>query len=161
MIVTPSGNIVAAASLLAFPAPTIDVTRQSATTRSGSSMRFSFPRGLFGFPDPLSFELMATGRDGVYWLHEGSISFLVVDPFVFFPGCVVDVPDDVLAAIGAEAPSDVLLLAIATLARDPGPTANLQGPLALNPRLGMARQFVVSDPAAEIRAPLADPRAAS
>lgn len=161
MIVTPSANTDAAASLLALSVPTVDVTPAPATTQCSSSARFSFPRGLFGFPGPLSFDLMYTDMDGVYWLDGGSITFLVIDPFHFFPGLAIDVPDDVVAAIGAEAPSDVLLLAIVTLARDPGPTANLQGPLALNPRLGMARQFVVPDPTAEIRAPLVLPRAAS
>jgi len=124
---------------------------------------FTFPHGLFGFPGTLSFQLVPTARNGVYWLHggEGSVTFLVIDPFEFFPGCVIDVPDEVASAIGAEAPSDVLLLTIVTLGSDPGPTANLQGPVALNPRLGLARQFVVTDQAARLRAPFVLQRAAS
>lgn len=161
MIVTPSTNADVVTALPLLSVCSCDTTRRSDTLPLHSSAPFSFPQGLFGFPGHLSFQLVSTVRNGVYWLHGGSIDFLLIDPFEFFPGYVIDVPDDVVTAIGAEAPGDVLLLSIVTLGSDPGPTANLQGPLALNPRLGLARQFVVTDPEAGIRAPLVLQRAAS
>ena len=117
------------------------------------SSHFSFPQGLFGFPEHTAFALVPTVQGGIYWLHDSSLTFLVVDPFHFFPGHSFDVPNDVLTAIGAESPRDVLILTIVTLGSESTTTANLQGPIALNPRVGLARQFVISDPAADLRAP--------
>lgn len=122
------------------------------------SSAFAFPQGLFGFSEHHSFELIPSARSGIYWLHDPSLTFVVVDPFHFFPGHALDVPGDVLAAIGAVSPKDVLVLAIVTLGSESAATANLQGPLALNPRLGLARQFVVSDPAVDLRAPFVLPQ---
>jgi flagellar assembly factor FliW len=125
---------------------------------------FTFPRGLFGFPGHQAYALVSTAHPGFYWLQsldEPALTFLTADPFEHFPGYALDVSGDVLAAIQGVAPADVLVLAIVTLGRDTPSTANLQGPLALNPRTGLARQFVVSDPAAPLRAPLALPLAAA
>lgn len=161
MTVTLVRNGEVATSFPAAAAPLYAASRRLDTLLVQPSSPFAFPHGLFGFPEHLSFELVPTTRDGIYWLHDASLTFVVVDPFHFFPGHAVDVPDDVLTAIGAESPTDVLVLAIATLGSESAATANLQGPLALNPRVGLARQFVVSDPAADLRASFILPQSAA
>lgn len=111
---------------------------------------FQFPQGLFGFPDCSSFVLLGAEREGLYWLQSAefsSLTFLLVDPFPLFPGYGVDLSDNDMAELGVQRPDEVSILAIVTL---PGtmeemPTANLQGPLAMNMRTRTARQIVTEE----------------
>lgn len=109
---------------------------------------FKFPQGLFGFPDCSSFVLLGAEREGLYWLQSAefsSLAFLLVDPFPFFPGYAVDLTDADMADLGVQGPDEVSILAIVTLpgSIEDSPTANLQGPLALNMRTRTARQIVL------------------
>lgn len=116
----------------------------------GQDEVFQFPQGLFGFPDCSAFVLLGAGRDGLYWLQSAefpSLTFLLVDPFPRFPGYVVDLADGDLGDLAALGSDELSILAIVTL---PGtmeemPTANLQGPLALNMRVRTARQIVLDE----------------
>jgi flagellar assembly factor FliW len=111
---------------------------------------FRFPHGLFGFPDCSSFVLLGAERDGLFWLQSAdfsSLTFLLVDPFPLFPGYGVDLTDSDMADLAVQGPDEVSILAIVTL---PGsieemPTANLQGPLALNMRTRTAKQIVLEE----------------
>lgn len=120
--------------------------------------RLDFPRGLLGLAAQRGFALVTTEREGLYWLQslqEPALTFLLADPFLFFPQLTVDVSDPDVAAIGATTPSDVLLLAIVTMGSTDTPaTANLQGPLVINLRTRLGRQIAVADPLAPVRAPL-------
>ncbi|HUE96697.1 MAG TPA: flagellar assembly protein FliW [Longimicrobiaceae bacterium] len=109
---------------------------------------FHFPQGLFGFPDCEQFVLVGAERPGLYWLQSldlSALTFLAVDPFLYFDGYSVDLPNFELRELDVAAPDDVLVLAIVTLppSRSKPPTANLQGPLALNVRSRMAKQIVL------------------
>jgi flagellar assembly factor FliW len=110
-----------------------------------------FPAGIFGFPECRRFVLLPGARDGTFWLQSAehsTLAFLLLDPFVFVSGYVVDVPPGDLEELGAPAgSSDVAVLAIVTLPRERGeqPTANLQGPIALNMSARLGRQVVLPD----------------
>ncbi len=109
---------------------------------------FRFPQGIFGFPDCSSFVLLGAGRAGLYWLQSAefsSLTFLVVDPFPLFPGYSVELSEGDTTDLEVEGPDEVSILAIVTLpgSTDEMPTANLQGPLALNMRTRTARQIVL------------------
>lgn len=116
-----------------------------------------FPKGLLGFPECRSFTLLPSEREHVYWLQSldySALAFLMIDPFIFFDGYTVD-----LAATdveqGVTSPEDVTVLAIVTLpqARSEKPTANLQGPVLIDARLGVGNQAVLSDGRYGIREP--------
>ena len=75
------------------------------------------------------------------------MAFLLVDPFAVAKDFYVDLPEGDLLPLKASHSSDIGVLAIVTLPRDPGdaPTANLQGLLALNYTKRMGRQVIIQD----------------
>jgi flagellar assembly factor FliW len=109
-----------------------------------------FPTGLFGLPESRSFVLLPAVRKGMYWLQSAehsALAFVLVDPFVFFDSYSAEVTPADLMELKATDPSEVAVLAIVTLpnSREEQPTANLQGPLALNLRAGLGKQLAMQD----------------
>lgn len=118
-----------------------------------------FSAGLFGFPECRSFVLVPAERDGLYWLQStdhSTLSFLLADPFLFYDGYAVELSPQDLEMLRAQDPTDVLILAIVTLprSRDELPTANLQGPLAINMRGQVALQLALVEGEFGLRCPL-------
>lgn len=116
-----------------------------------------FPGGLFGFPECRGFVLIPAERTGLYWLQSaehGALAFLLVDPFLFFDGYAVDVAPVDLADLGGES-AEIAILAIVTLPRERGgqPTANLQGPLAVNLALRTGKQLAIAESQFGVRCP--------
>lgn len=104
------------------------------------------PEGMLGFAGERRFIMLPAAPDGIFWLQsidEGGLVFLLVDPFIYFPGYVVDLPDTPDPAPGEE----VAVLAIVTLPRGDTDmcTANLQGPLVIHFPTRVARQVVLPD----------------
>lgn len=119
----------------------------------------NFRRGLLGLPECQRFVLLPTERDGVYWLQScdhSALVFLLVDPFKTTVGYSVDLGAEDLVDLSAKEPSDVAVLAIVTLPRerDDQPTANLQGPIALNLRAQRGKQVVMQDSEFGVRVPV-------
>lgn len=115
-------------------------------------------QGVLGFPDCRSFVLLPAEREGLYWLQSAEhpeLTFLLVDPFRFFDGYSVDLAPSELGELQVSDSSDVMLLAIVTLpkTRADMPTANLQGPLAMNLRARIGRQLVLAEGDWGVRAP--------
>jgi flagellar assembly factor FliW len=124
-----------------------------------------FAAGLFGFPECRAFVLVPAERDGLFWLQSADHSalvFLLVDPFVFFEGYSVDLTSIDRAELQAFDAADVAVLAIVTLPRSRAqqPTANLQGPLALNLRSRRGKQIALADSEFGLRRPIDLSRAA-
>jgi flagellar assembly factor FliW len=137
---------------LAYSMPVAPVTVHSDLLGSLSVQPdaiFTFSRGLLGFPECRQFVLLPSEREHVYWLQSveyPTLAFLLIDPFVFFPGYTVDLATSDLGKV-ATSPHEVMVLAIVTL---PGthsttPTANLQGPVVLNTSTQQGYQAVFSD----------------
>jgi flagellar assembly factor FliW len=127
------------------------------------SQVFHFPSGLYGFPDSHHFVLLPAEQNGLYWLQStehSTLVFVLVDPFAHFDEYAVDLGPAEMKALGDPTRSDLLVLAIVTLprTREEPPTANLQGPIALNLGSRVAGQFPLSDTEYELRAPFALPR---
>ncbi|MEX0912438.1 MAG: flagellar assembly protein FliW [Gemmatimonadota bacterium] len=123
---------------------------------------FRFPGGLFGFPDSRDFLLLPAELDGLYWLQStehSPLAFVMVDPFRFFEEYAVDLPDSELRDLGNPDRSELLVLAIVTLPRtqEDGPTANLQGPVAINLASHLGKQIPIADTDYELRAPFRFP----
>jgi flagellar assembly factor FliW len=120
----------------------------------------TFTRGLPGFPEGNRYALMPTGRDGVFWLQSldfTALSFLLVDPFQFFPGTYfLDLTPEDQARIGTTEPAELLVLSIVTLGAHPGQsaTANLRAPLLVNLRSRSAFQSIRADGNFGVREPL-------
>lgn len=119
------------------------------TIAPGSAIEFS--QGLLGFPECKRFALVRAGTDSAYWLQSldhSALVFLLVDPFPHFADYTVDIPAAESLELGAGSPSDLAVLAIVTLPSpgiDARPTANLQGPVAVNLRGRRGKQIILSD----------------
>lgn len=109
--------------------------------------------GLPGFPEARRFALVHHDEDSPFsWLaclDDPELAFVVTDPRLFFPGYAPAIPPRDLEAIGAEAPGQVELLAIANL-RGERPRLNLAAPLVVNAESRCAAQAVLDDDALSI-----------
>lgn len=111
---------------------------------------FSFGQGLFGFPECHEFLLIGAEQPGLFWLQStefSALTFVTVDPFLYFDEYEIDLSPADTRELEVDEPSDVLLLAIVTLPAERGEpaTANLQGPIAFNPRTRIAKQVVLEE----------------
>ncbi len=111
--------------------------------------RFTLAEGIIGFATCRDFALLPAGPANFYWLQSiehSTLAFLLVDPFPYFDGYSIDVPDPVVARLAASKADEVSVLAILTLAGEgEGATANLQGPILLNLGKKVGEQFVVQN----------------
>lgn len=111
--------------------------------------KITIPEGLFGFEENTCYLLENSEYEPFMWLRseeEKTLSFLVIDPFLFKQDYEIDVDDASLKEIGIESPADVTVMVIVTLPAEKGPvTANLQGPLVINKKTGVAKQVVLGD----------------
>ena len=126
----------------------------------GRAELLTFPQGLYGFPECRSWVLVPTRRDGLFWLQSTEhtpLAFLLVDPFLYFPGYAVDLSSADLARVGTSEPSEIVVLAVVTVGSRDGspPTANLQGPVVLNMRSREGFQLVLSVEGYGVREPFA------
>lgn len=133
-----------------YPTPETPMPRLDDDQRDAPAGMLHFEQGLLGFPDCRRWELTAAGRDGLFWLQSvdhAPLAFLVCDPFACFVGYSVDVPTAAVHRLGARAPADLAVFAIITLPGplEPEPTANLQGPVVINPRTRRGLQVVLPD----------------
>lgn len=113
-----------------------------------TSQIYTFRDELYGFPEATRFALIPTERDGLLWLQSlefDTLTFLMIDPFLFVEDYSVDLGKDDYGVRQSEDPSEVLVLSILTLPREPGgaTTANLQGPIVLNIVERSAKQVVI------------------
>jgi flagellar assembly factor FliW len=120
---------------------------------------FTFERGILGFPEARGFCLLPARQEGLFWLQSvdfEALTFLLVDPFPRVEGYSIEIDAAELGRTDAVDPSDILVLAIVTLPREPGQpaTANLQGPLAFDLERRTGRQVVLQDTAYGVRHPV-------
>jgi len=119
-----------------------------------------FPAGLLGFPECTRFVLLAIeDREGLYWLQSmdsSALTFVLADPFIAVPGFALDLPDITAAELHARTPESIVVLAFLTLPDCPHApfTANLQGPLAINPLTRRGMQLVLADSEHGTRTPV-------
>jgi flagellar assembly factor FliW len=120
---------------------------------------FHFPVGVYGFPECRSFVMLTAEREGFYWLQSvehSALAFMLVDPFLYFEGYVVDLGATDRGDLQVTDAGDTAIFGIVTLPRssDEPPTVNLQGPLALNMRARLGKQLALQDSDYGVRCPL-------
>jgi len=112
-------------------------------------MLLHMPAGLLGFPDIQHYLIVDADREvPLKWLQahdEPRLAFVITDPFAFLPDYQIELTPLDLMDVGADATTDLFLVAIVTLPRDATayPTVNLQGPLLVNRTNGWAKQLVL------------------
>ncbi len=107
-----------------------------------------FQDGIFGFDFVKRFVLLDAKDTGspFKWLQayeESELAFVLIDPLVFMDQYLLMVSGSDLEAVGASKPEDVLVFAIVTIPVNASDmTANLQGPVIINPRTLKGRQAI-------------------
>jgi flagellar assembly factor FliW len=107
-----------------------------------------FPHGLLGFARYRTFVLLQPDARGVfYWLQsieDPELAFVVTEPTSWRPDYHVPLRAGELAELGLEDAGAAAAFAIVNR-RDGAITANLQGPLVINPATRTGMQIVLSD----------------
>jgi flagellar assembly factor FliW len=109
------------------------------------------PAGVIGFPGRQRYVIIRHNPESpFYWFQsvdESDLAFVIVDPKVFMPDFEVPMPKSLLEAIGAESPDQVSIFVIITIpeGHPEAMTANMLGPVVVNPEARLARQIVLDD----------------
>lgn len=127
-----------------------------ATTRFGEievdeDIVISIPEGLIGFEDCQRFVVLNAGdRSPFRWLQsldDGAVAFPVIDPWDFMPEYAPAISDSDAAQLRIDRDTPKLVFAVVTIPRNNprGITANLLGPLVVNPITRIGKQVIVAD----------------
>lgn len=106
--------------------------------------------GIIGFPALLRYVLIQRPNDApFYWLQsldDPTMALVLVNPVLFKTDYDPALPEALFEELKAE-PGQITLFAIVTIpqGRPQDMTANLLGPLAINPTTRLARQLVLDD----------------
>lgn len=122
----------------------------------------TFPDGIIGFENHKRFALVDRGDDGPFrWLvslDDPKLAFVVVVPTEFMNEYKVEFSAAALEKLGldgSEADSDLLILAIVTVPRNPAEmTANLVGPLVIHAERRIGYQLIVEQNGYSARHPI-------
>ncbi len=106
---------------------------------------YHFPKGLPGFDEETDFALMAMAETPFWYLHSiksRGLSFLLGDPFVFYPSYEFELPDDEAEELGID--NEVIVRCVITLKEEAEQsTINLLAPIVLNPVGHSGKQIVL------------------
>jgi flagellar assembly factor FliW len=106
-----------------------------------------FPEGIYGFEDIKKFVILdANEKSPFKWLQafdEPDLAFVIIRPIDFMMQYELNVMPEDLEDIGAKSPDEVIVFAIVTIPEDPSKmTANLQGPVLINPKTRRGKQAI-------------------
>jgi flagellar assembly factor FliW len=111
----------------------------------------TFPSGLLGFPEWTRYVMLDHDTDAPFkWLHcaeEASLAFVVIDPAVFNPNYQVTISPEARFEVEGSETDELSLVVILTIPSDDplSVTANLRGPLLMNPRTRLCKQLVLAE----------------
>lgn len=108
------------------------------------------PQGLLGFTPLHRYAILKDPEEAPFlWLQSvdlPELAFVIVDPFLFFPGYEIQVKAHELEDIQLDDITKATVLTIVTVPENPMElTANLRGPLLINTEKRLAKQFVLID----------------
>ena len=107
-----------------------------------------FPEGILGFDYIRKFILLDTDNEKspFKWLQaydEPDLAFVIIRPVDFMGEYELVISQSDIEAVGAMNPKDLLVFTIVTIPSDPSEmTANLQGPIIINPRTQTGKQSI-------------------
>jgi flagellar assembly factor FliW len=110
-----------------------------------------FPEGILGFDFLKKYAIIDSDDDKspFKWLQafdEPSLAFVIIRPEDFISSFVLRVSQNDLDAVGLKDKKDALVFAIVTIPENPSHmTANLQGPIIINPEKCLGRQAISLD----------------
>ncbi len=116
-----------------------------------------FPDGILGFDFVKKYAIIDSDdeKSPFKWLQavdEPGLAFVIIRPEDFISSFVLTVSQNDLEAIGIQEKRDVLVFTIVTIPENPSDmTANLQGPVIINPEKYLGRQAISLDDRHKVR----------
>ncbi len=107
-----------------------------------------FPDGILGFENYTQFALIEENQESPFkWLQsltELDLAFIVIQPDLFAPDYRPVLGQEDLDGIGLVSLDEAVVMTIVTIPNDNPQkmTANLQGPVVINPKNRKAKQFI-------------------
>jgi len=125
-------------------------TRQFGTMEIVNEDIIQFPRGILGFEGRERYVIIEpVDCQPFRWLQcvdAPDLTFVIVNPLVFFPDYRVAVHAKEVADIGVDDPSGVEIVVIITIpSQIDQMSANLQGPILINTSNRIAKQLVLTN----------------
>lgn len=125
-------------------------TRQFGEIELAEDSLITFPSGLLGFEALHDFVLLDEPQTApLQWLQsvdDPQLAFTVLDPQLVFADYAPTLSDEDRELLGLAAGEAALVRVMVTVPADPSEmTANLLGPLLINPASGKGRQIVLHD----------------
>lgn len=112
----------------------------------------TIPEGIIGFNDVKQYVMLDfhTGIDtALKWFQAidcPELAFVLIDPYTFRPDYKVNITDEEMGFLKAKSPDAIRVMAIVSIPKDPNKmTANLLGPVLINPENRLAIQAVLND----------------
>lgn len=111
----------------------------------------TFPSGVLGFPEWTSYVMLDHDTDAPFkWLQcteEPSLAFVIIDPVLFNANYQITISPEALMEVQGSETDELALVVILTIPSDDpsAMTANLRGPLLMNPRTRLCKQLVLSE----------------
>ena len=106
-----------------------------------------FPEGILGFDFIKKFIVLDADNESPFkWLQaydEKDLAFVIIMPESFLPSYELVIPQIDYEAVSAKTADDLLVFAIVTIPENPSNmTANLQGPVIINPEKRVGKQAI-------------------
>lgn len=106
-----------------------------------------FPDGIFGFDYIKKFVILDSSEKSPFkWmqaLSEPELAFVIIRPVDFLVEYELLISQSDLESVEAESADELLVFSIVTIPSDPSDmTANLQGPVIINPKKRIGRQAI-------------------
>jgi flagellar assembly factor FliW len=124
------------------------ITRPFGEIEINEQQIIDFPDGILGFDYVKRFILLDTQdeKSPLKWLQaydEPELAFIIIRPVDFMREYELVVSMNDIEAVGADGAENLLVFAIVTIPSSPSDmTANLQGPIIINPDRRLGRQAI-------------------
>jgi flagellar assembly factor FliW len=124
-------------------------TKKSGTVNINEKQIIDFPEGVLGFDYIKKFVLLDTEDQSspLKWMQaidEPDLAFIVIRPADFMAQYELVISQNDLHIVKAERLEDLLVFAIVTIPSNPAEmTANLQGPIIINPAARIGKQAIL------------------
>jgi flagellar assembly factor FliW len=109
-----------------------------------------FKQGLLGFEDVKGYVLIDMDDKGFFKclqsIDSKDTAFVVINPWTVFKDYEIDIDDNDIDELGSSDINDYAVYSVVTIGSQ-SMTANLIGPLVINVKTGLGRQFVLHNSA--------------
>jgi len=108
------------------------------------------PNGLVGFSQYKRYVILPHAENSpLFWLQsldDPALAFVIIDPLIFRPDYKVTLTPADVEVLGLDDASKAVVYAIVVIPGDPAKmTANLVGPLVINPETRIGKQVILQD----------------